>query len=144
MLRNLAEIPESWKGLKVVTACLFRELDDSSSAVTCAARRIECHVSVARARSEDEEIDAAGIRNPAIKRVRVPGIRKPDGLPTDTIGWGETFIHRSRDFLSHEVVTRPRPGIRRVFEPMFAFYQILIHHHQHETTEILASRCESS
>ena len=144
ILRNLVEIPESWKGLKIVTACLFRELDDSGSAVARAAGRIECHVSVASARSEDEEIDAAGIRDPAVKRFRIQRIRKPYRLVADTIRWREAFIDRSCDFFSHEVVTRPGPRVRRVFKLMFSLYQILIHHHQHEMSEILARRCKSS
>ncbi|MEA2763646.1 MAG: hypothetical protein QOK07_50 [Gemmatimonadaceae bacterium] len=84
MLRNLVEIPESRKSLKIVTACVFRELDDPGAAVACAAGWIERHVSVARARSEDEEIDAAGIRNSAVERFGIPRIRKPDGLVADT------------------------------------------------------------
>ena len=141
--RYLLENSEGRKGLQVVATCFFREPNDSGAAVASAARWIKRHVSVASTGREDEEVNSAGALNFFVEGLRIPEIGKPDRLGMDTISRRERFVEWSGNFFPHKVMARPKLVIRGAFKAVLSFYEVFIHHHQHEMADVLACLCQS-
>src|SRR2546423_7679812 len=95
---------EDGKRLQIVATGIFREPDYPSATVARATRWIESHVAIARARSEDEEVDSPSLRQFLVERLRILRIRKPHMLVAQAVRVGQTAVERSSDFCAGEIM----------------------------------------
>jgi hypothetical protein len=139
VVRHRGERAERRKGLQVVPARRLGERDDARTAVARGARRVEGDVPVARARGEQEEVDAARVGHAALVRGRVGRVGEPGRVVAHAARGGEFGVQPAGDLGAREVVARPHGVGGRVREAGAAGrrHQVLVHHHEHEVSEVL-------
>jgi hypothetical protein len=103
--RHLVEALELRKGREVVLPGLLRQSDDARTAVARRARRVEGDMAVGRAARHEEEVDAAGVRQPRIVFRGIGGIGNPDVMVGDAGFGGQLPVDRRLDFPKGEAKT---------------------------------------